>query len=195
MRDTFLGLLLLAGMVGAYAYFQKSDLGKPKLGSAPSARATHAANSKRGVNPQHGKGRHEGTNPFESKRAETLQPGEGDSVASTEAEGGLPSLYEDEERSGPAESSAAVTSGEPVRRPRRATKVVHGVPVDTMARARRDKLPLPAVTADSGSGLRVFFQCLELKRQGTEALTERECSRLVARQPIVADPLTVGRDR
>ena len=96
-------------------------------------------------------------------------------------EGSLPSLYEDEERSGPAVTADASTEPFPLKKQRRTTKVVHGVAVDAWAKAHRDTILMPKVTADNGSNLRVFFQCMELKGKSAEPLSERECGRLVAR--------------
>lgn len=189
MRDTLLGILFLAGIVGAYAYFPRTISTAPEVGlnSASALSQRPAGKPGRPINKHKGRQHGERANPGKGKGPEAHRQSEGASVASSEVEG-LPSLYEDE-GTGPSVTDSSVAGdpdpialSKPKPKPHRTTKVVHGVAVEAWSKSRKDKLPLPVVTADGGSRLRVFFQCMELKDKSAEPLSEKECGRLVARQ-------------
>lgn len=61
-------------------------------------------------------------------------------------------------------------------------KVIHGVPLQAFIESHRNTLP-GAVPAQAPSGVRVFLQCMELKKNETSELSQAECNELVARHP------------
>jgi len=96
----------------------------------------------------------------------------------------LPSIYQEQSPkpvvaasdSGVAASDAQKNSHR--RSPRR--KVVHGVPVDLWILSKQNSLNVPNEEAPSELGMRVFVQCMELKKKGAEYVGKAECQSLLA---------------
>ncbi len=60
-------------------------------------------------------------------------------------------------------------------------KVLHGVPVEAWVLSKRNKVNLNKVPPPAPGNLRVFVQCMELKKGETDELTERKCRELAQR--------------
>jgi hypothetical protein len=55
--------------------------------------------------------------------------------------------------------------------------------VASLLESRNHRLPQAPVTPDQPENLRVFVQCMEMKKEGPLALTQRNCKALLARSP------------
>jgi hypothetical protein len=180
VRDTFVAILVVGVMVGAYVRFGKHLTLGPEIGR-PSKVAT--VDQRRGPSPhsrsKQGVMNGEASNRFHTEQAQGHGEDEGAAVDAAEIES-LTSIYQGPRRkpSRPA-GVKAVQENSKFRSPDKpAKKVLYGVPVEDFVLARQDNLPAP-VAADTGeASVRVFVQCMELKKDGPEGLAERECARL-----------------
>lgn len=112
---------------------------------------------------------------------ESVGSEEGDSSSFEQAEN-LPSIYQDEEleSSGFAvnfeeddiESESNESFSQAQKQP-----VVYGVPVASWLKHAKNQLPAK-VELTNGTGMRLFFNCLEFKKHGTSSLTQRECNEI-----------------
>lgn len=191
MRDTIIALLFVSGLAGAYYYlrqsgyvqeypYQVSEKQNPKASLTSRKKikqsgATHDANAHLEPNIQsqsHG----------QDARASV-------DVAAAEE---LPSIYESQGTGpGVGTGSANAAPSQSVKQPvkaaaRRKQKVIHGVPVDAWVLSRQNALAGPAA-ADTAGGMRVFLQCMELKKKGPEYVGQNQCEELLAKRS--SDPV------
>lgn len=162
MRDTFMMVLVAVGVYAAVRYFQ------------PSHPLTIQANQTQ-TEKKHA-GNHSGKNKKIQELGENGSQAEGDSGSIAETEN-LNSIYSQNHEVGQTVAYRSKT-----RKPK---KVVIGVPVEAYVASRRNALGGGDVTAPEELGIRVFFQCMELKKEGPQTLAQRECSQL-ARTPSLA---------
>lgn len=57
---------------------------------------------------------------------------------------------------------------------------MHGVPVQAYLNSKKNSLALGDGTENSDLGMRVFVQCMELKKRGPEYVGPRNCEALLA---------------
>ena len=172
MRDTIFGMLLVVGLYFGWSAMKKSEPTgallpqEPKLSKTyqgePNERPNHASSRQ---------ARHHG----QSKRS---------SEPSSEIEG-LPSIYQDQEeqRYEPTVDSKNSDSPKPE------FGAIKGVPIRAWVQ-NRTALPNAKFTAyPTDEKMRVFVQCMEVKKKGMESVSESDCNGLIAKKE--ASPVTV----
>lgn len=193
MRDTFIGAVFLAAIVGAFWFFGQSGSNpSPEIsvtGAAPTAAPTSSAPAP-GASAQisHPPKKHSRKGVIHAHRSKPepvtqvavdAREGEASAVEPDQAES-LPSLYSG---AGAGEAGVDQIDAKPTADSLTKTKNWHGVPVTAWLESRRSALPNPPVTAEAGDNLRFFFQCMELKKDGPQEVAERECRKLRAGLP------------
>lgn len=181
MRDTMIALLVLGSLIGAYFYFQDSISFGPHVGTPSSISQNNLEKQVLNSDPKRiqTQGVHdEGTDQGYSEQSAEFREGEAPSIEVAESKG-LYSIYKGKSKKRLEQQDEP--SEHPVKAASAKEKVVHGVPLQAWVRSQKNKILLPAVTADTGNGLRVFLQCLELKQKGPEYLERGECKALLVR--------------
>jgi len=186
MRDTFIGVLFLVGMICGYLYLRDTASLVPSGMSMPLAQAKKSVQgkSKSKINQSKTGVRHaKSSNRHQHQQSKTHREDEGSTNHVAEAEE-LPSIYQEQSpKPGVAASDSGVAASDSQnisnRRPPR-RKVVHGVPVDLWVLSKRNSLNVPNEDAPSELGMRVFVQCMELKKKGAEYVGKTECQSLLA---------------
>jgi hypothetical protein len=189
MRGTVFASLLFLGASGYYiashhlfkdGQFSHSS-SKTKLSSSSRKRLALRKKSK----PSQQGEQHESTSHRSRQQVEpdieSVGSEEGDSSSFDQAEN-LPSIYQDEEleSSGFAvnlgedevKSESNESSSQPQKQP-----VVYGVPVASWLKHSKNQLPAK-VEITNDTGMRLFINCMEIKKHGTSALTQRECKEI-----------------
>lgn len=187
MKDTFLALALIGGVVGGYFYLTDGQLA-PEVGR-PSVEARKDFVWKNvGPGTKHGRkgGRYgKGSDSSHADQAQGFGAGEGIAGNDSEIEG-LTSIYPVKKRAGESRSAKVAANGKSARAAKK-RKVVHGVAVEAWAAAQQNRIALHGKPQAPPKGLRVFLQCMELKKQGPEALNQRQCESLLVRHQA-SDP-------
>ncbi len=81
------------------------------------------------------------------------------------------------------EKISSIYSHKKLKRSKKSKTVVHGVPLEDFVDAKQNALPMFDVTAGKPNGVRMFVQCMEVKKGNTVNLNERECSELALKAP------------
>jgi hypothetical protein len=190
MSDSLIALLLLAVIAGGYFFLRKNDLlvshvEVPQVTAQNSGShkrssryASHGAKSKTSQGAKHG----EKSNRDDVEQAANQRQDEGSSDDVAEAEK-LSSIYQGKQGDG-----SAVTADNGVAENREGIRptVVHGVPVDAYVLSRKDAINTSGMPQDTPQGLRVFLQCMELKKEGASPLDEKNCHSLAFRDLVTA---------
>jgi hypothetical protein len=175
VRDTFLLLGLTAGLAFGYWYLHHDSSttpGQSKVtSSSPSWSSTFwssiqkyikGENDSETINSgKNGKARAWGKNQRASGKKGAFEGSTDSASESAERSEAIPSLYS---RQG--------------RRVKNKSKVIHGVPVEAWAEAQAHALGAFTVTPDSESSLRVFVNCMEMRKGKLDPIAERECHSL-----------------
>ena len=193
MRDTFIFIGLVAAFAAGYWLTRGTASHVP---ASPAITQTKKPQPK-GVT-------HEGQSHAKNPESPHSGEGEGAAVDVTET-AQLHSIYEKREarqrRTAPAVSAPIVEAADAVEpfaplaepqapltaeveenRREEAPKVVHGVPVAAWTLSRRDSLPMGPTSPAAPEGVRVFLQCMELKKGGPQSLAQSECQALAYRE-------------
>lgn len=92
-----------------------------------------------------------------------------------------------EESSSESEKISSIYSGKKLKaaasKKAAKAKVVHGVPLEDFIDAKQDALPMYDVTQGKPNGVRMFVQCMEVKKGNTLNLSEQQCAELTMRTP------------
>lgn len=198
MRDTIFAVLVMAGLATSYHFFRGVDSVSPSAATSASARPAKGA----GAVPI-SRNRNKGVIHDESTSRVALETASADgadagSADDADAASGFASIYEDE-RLGSGSAQNAVnadtkkTSSKRNKKSARVAgkqertkaKVVLGVPLDAFVRSQQNRLAGKPV-APTSEGMRTFFNCMELKSEGAEPLTEQQCKSLAFREIPVA---------
>ena len=111
---------------------------------------------------------------------ESLRSEEGDSDSFEQAQS-LPSIYQDEELESTRSAvnlEDEINSESDENFPKRQKQpVVYGVPVASWLKHSKNQLP-SKVEAPTQQGVRVFFNCMELKEDRTAPLSQKECKEI-----------------
>lgn len=189
MRDTVIAIMVLLGATGIYfgvKHYQKNgqvlQLSSKSNHPSTSSRKKLSRNSK--SKPLH-QGEHNESASHRSRQQvesdiESIGSEEGGSSSFEQAES-LPSIYQDEESelSGSAvdleekiESESHESTADKPKQP-----VVYGVPVASWLKHNKNRLA-SKVELKNPSGVRLFINCMEIKKEGTQALTQRDCKQI-----------------
>jgi len=172
MRDTLVAVLFIAGLAGGYFFMRDTASLSPKL-SAQAASQKFTQQRKTGV-------RHDqSANRDESQQSQNYRQDEGDAGQIAEAQS-LPSIYQEQSAGQSAQPTVKSKKIAASRRPPRKGKVLHGVPVEAWVLSRQNTFSVPTEEGPSELGMRVFVQCMELKKKGAEYVGQNECQSLLA---------------
>ena len=176
MRDSILAVAFVAATFGGIHYLKRTGViqgwfPSGQSVSQPSNSFITAKEVKKGQGVKHDKkpGR------YHDPEAEDHGQAEGASGDGPEAQD-LTSIYHQKRSARPR---ATVGSEEKMGGGKTA-KVIHGVPVQAWIASREDSLSLSAADAKDDGALRVYLQCLELKKKGPEYIGPKECDSLLA---------------
>lgn len=168
MRDTLVAMLIIGGILGGYLYTRNTaSLVSPKISAQ---KAQPKFTQRTGV-------RHDQNESQQSKNHGQV---EGDAEHVAEAQS-LPSIYQ-EQGSGQSAPKSAVKNKSVVSRRSPRKKFLHGVPVEAWVLSRQNTFSVPTEEGPSELGMRVFVQCMELKKKGAEYVGAQECQSLLARR-------------
>jgi len=165
MRDTLIMVAILGLVALGLAEFKKYEIPFPTLKSTAKAGRDQKkiSNNNSGV-------KHEGTG--HQHDFETQSAGSDEGFASNAEEGEkLPTIYSGQE----SDSQSSVNDSEPRKK---AEKVVQGVPLESFVLSHKNSLGLSAVVEDTSPSMRVYVQCMEVKKKGLEYTGQEECQRL-----------------
>ncbi|MSP19450.1 MAG: hypothetical protein EXR74_07755 [Bdellovibrionales bacterium] len=189
VRDTVVVFLMLLGGIGVYftaKQFQENN----KVLSTSSKPVSHASHSRKKIlgkktsqNNVQGENNESTDNRSRDQvesASESIGSEAGASSSFEEIEG-LSSIYQSEE---PELSRQSVTSeaqnnsevSENVVEKEKPS-FVYGVPVVAWLKHHKNRLPSKVDPTDV-SGMRVFFNCIEFKKQGAKSLTQGECKEI-----------------
>jgi len=176
VRDTIIAILVLLGTTTLYfsaKQYQKSHSVLPTSSKLVTQTKTlHQGEHNESASHR---GRQQVESDIESNGSE-----EGSSSSFEQAES-FPSIYQDEE---PELSRSAVNLEEEIEsesnesavvKPKQ--PVVYGVPVASWLKHQKNRLA-SKVEAKNPTGMRLFFNCMELKKEGTEPLSQRDCKEI-----------------
>lgn len=189
MRGTFIAGLLLLGATGVYITAKQLQKSGHVSSITSQLFATKSSSQKRlnrfkstkkvHQGEQHESASHRSRQQVESDH-ESVSSEEGASSSFEQAQS-LPSIYQTEE---PEHSGSAVSLKEEigqesnedvVEHPKQ--QVVYGIPIASWLKQQKNRLA-PKVEAADSNGLRVIFNCMELKKAGTQALNQRDCKEI-----------------
>jgi hypothetical protein len=186
VRDTVVAILVMLGVAGII--YTAKPFEKNKAGASPSSSSvtqTYAARNQ--LSRTHRNNIEHQGDPHESTSHRSRQQAESDNESVGSEEGAsssfeqaqsLPSIYQEEpEHSGPAVSLKEETDSESNENPivsARPQPVVYGVPVASWVKYQENQLPTKLELTQT-TGMRVFFNCLEFKKDGTSPLTQKQC--------------------
>lgn len=130
--------------------------------------------------------RHESKRHFANPNAQRTRhrEDEGSSISADEIES-IASIYQDQEgqREQQPESAVSATNNElPKSRP---ISPIPGVKVAAWVRSNSNHLKTDVPDPRIGAGMRVFVNCVELKKKGASPLEQRECDRVLAKKDTV----------
>jgi len=184
VRDTIITVLILGGLVSGYMYYTEGGIIGPQVGTPfqgsttlPNIEADKGmdayVNASQGVQNDY----ESDQGNFDQDADSTEDEGSADQVAKSKS---LYSIYKRKKESRITQPSDRHQKSNHQKKSK--SKVVHGVPVEDWVLAQQDNILLPAVSPNAEDGLRVFFQCLEIKRKGPEYLEKNECKALLVRR-------------
>ncbi len=174
MRDTLLGILFIGGIIGGYLYLRETNaLVSPGM----SQRTALQKQQKSETGVRHAKS----ANNHEHQQSKNHEQDAGASVDLAEAES-LPTIYKEQDTKPAAPAVKKFATEVPERRPPRKSKFLHGVPVEAWILSKQNAVSMPTEEGPSEIGMRVFVQCLELKKKGSQYVGEEECRQLLARR-------------
>jgi hypothetical protein len=195
VRDTFIALLIIAGVVGGYYWSAKRSLQlqsqqiehKTSDSVPPSkevARRTHVPislplrNSIKKTKTQGAK--NESNRHGKTRKAQAHRAFEGVGRSDDEDQK-LPSIYSSQETGQP--ESTVDTASNDLTEPAAGSSQVSswGVPVRAWIKSRRNQILAQVPNAEDGSGLRLFVGCVELSKKDGSKFNEKECSEMLAR--------------
>ncbi len=61
---------------------------------------------------------------------------------------------------------------------------IHGVKVAAWIASKENQVPTTIADPTLGDGLRVFFNCMELKKQGPKVLNDHDCEAIASRESV-----------
>ncbi len=157
---------ILAVIAWSVAEFRKYELHP----SMPSSMAQAKRNGERLSNHNPG-ANDERTSHQHDLETESARSDEGAASDATEAQK-LDSIYSGKE---PHSQSSVVANSEARQVPE---KVIHGVPINSYLQNHKNMLGYPAVSEDTSAAMKVYLQCMEVKKKGLHYTGEKECERL-----------------
>ncbi len=178
MRDSLIALLFLTAFFGGYYYARKSGYGFIGMNATFSQKGSKTKGEIHDSKSNLRTG--------ESAKGDGIQghgQGEGASVDGSEAEG-LPYIYATQEyakrRKQPRSEPPLKSNDDSLERaPQRPS--ITGVPVDDWVLAQRDSIHYSYLEEPADLSMRIFVQCMELKRKHLEYLGADGCQDLIAR--------------
>ena len=190
MRETFIAMLVMVGIAGTYYASKHHQSSKEPLSASSKV---FNSSQKKGLKRKQTTTLHQGEldESTSHRNSQQVEP-EGEGVYPEEGAGdafeqaqSLPSIYQDEEAEQPGYS---VSSEEELESESDETKVssqtspaknpvVYGIPVASWLKQQKNRLA-SKVELSNPTGMRVFFNCLEIKKQGTETLTQKQCKEI-----------------
>lgn len=191
MRDTFIGVLFLVGMICGYLYLRQTASLIPSEVSKPLAQAKSQPGKSQSKFNQRKTGVRHAKSSNRHQHQQSKNHGQDEGTANHVAEAQeLPSIYQEQSPEAVVAGSSVAGVAQPTsvaaeastnsnRRPPR-RKVVHGVPVDLWVLSKQNSLNVPNEEAPSELGMRVYVQCMELKKQGAKYVGKSECQSLLA---------------
>lgn len=185
MKDTLYIAGFVAVVVGFWFYLQKTDFGTPNPANAVLSQQnftqTPASNGSKG---------NEGRRQTHDSATASNGATEGDSGSASEVEG-LPSIYSPKHEAvkQAAKQNARGRKGKLAKKSRgkagkvasNGKKMIHGVPLDQWIEWNKNRLRLGEVPSENDGGLRLFVQCMEIKKGASQAVTQAECKKLTAK--------------
>lgn len=196
MRQFITYSFILGGAVLGYFAFKDSITFAPNIGTlqatakpvTPSQTTQKVAQNL--VTPKVRKDRkHESKHHLANPVAQRPRAGEdeGSSISADEIES-ISSIYQNQE--GQRDSQPGSSLNSPVAELPKARPIspIPGVKVAAWVRSRQDHLNTEVPDPKIGSGMRVFLNCVELKKKGASPLEERECDKVLARKDSVEKP-------
>jgi hypothetical protein len=171
MSDSLIALGVIAIIIGGYLFLRNRGWMEDTLRSPqPEVVATIGkAKTTKLKKKTIGAYAHEISN-HRSKQSENRRKNEGATGDFATVES-LPSIYQEKFTKRSVKVSSHNSDG---TKP----KVLYGVPVDAWVRSQANSFGMP-VSSDVGDlNVRVFVQCMELKKEGAEALTQTQCKPL-----------------
>ncbi len=186
MRDTVIAVLVLLGTSGIY-FVAKHFQNKGNISSTSSKLLSPSAASRKKLSriknskqihqgEQNESASHRGRQQVESD-IESVGSEEGASSSFEQAQS-LPSIYQDEE---PENSGSAVDlendmssegNESAVDKPKQ--PIIYGIPVASWLKHQKNRLA-PRVELTHPTGMRLFFNCMEIKKDGAQTLNQRDC--------------------
>ena len=186
MRGTVIAGLLILG--ASSTYIVVNHFKKTETVSSTSSKLAHSSASRTKITQkkkslhqgeQHESASHRSSQQVESD-LENVDSEEGASSSFEQAQS-LPSIYQDEELepSGSAVNLEEEISTESNEKSIEAQKqpVVYGVPVASWLKHAKNQLP-SKVAVNPPQGMRFFFNCMELKKDGTQPLSQKQCKEI-----------------
>lgn len=188
MRGTFIAGLFILGASGAYIALNHFHQ-LPSTSHSSSKFAKLSASRKKPTLSKKNKLLHQGEqheSPSHRSRQqvepdlESIESQEGASSSFEQAQS-LPSIYQDKELepTGSAVNLGEEISTESDENLNEAQKqpVVYGVPVASWLKHAQNQLP-HRIDLKQPEGMRLFFNCMEIKKGGTQALSQKECKEI-----------------
>ena len=165
MRESLIAILVLLAVMGGYYHLKKLGLTfVPKLAPAEKSSLAQPMSLTKGKKNDKAS-THEHARPHSNSRKSQGSTNEADETEN------FPSLYSTSEESG---ERRVENKGKTER------SIIKGVPVQGWIDSQRFSLSSLSEPAPSETGMRVFLQCIELKKKGAEYLKERDCQSLLA---------------
>jgi len=189
VRDTIIAILVLLGTTTVYFATKHNQKENVVLNTSSKFNTYSASSRKRISQTKNLKTLHQGEHN-ESASHRGSQQVESDIESNGSEEGAsssfeqaqsLPSIYQDEEPelSGSAvnleDEIESVSNENTVKKPKQ--PVVYGVPVASWLKHNKNRLASKTELQKS-TGVRLFFNCLELKKEGTQPLNPKECKEI-----------------
>ncbi len=178
MRDTIIGILLFAAVITGVSYFRSTSSSLPQNPEAEEVAASTSqstensfSSKKRSIKPAHKGVRHEVRRYGKSRQAKIARSSERTRSEAYEPDlesQSLPSIYSSQEAEsvGFEPESESVRGNEKVAKS--APKTLHGVPVRDWILSRRNSLASEPADPRAAEGMRVFLQCVEVKKKGAQ---------------------------
>ena len=195
MRDTLIGLVMLVVAAGGYLALKKmgptGPMASPVLASKPVTSATQTSRRQKPAieGARHGKKSHrdDDTSQIADSGQDEGASGDASQTAS------FTSIYQEPENTEPRsavansetfskDSSGTKSSSKKHLKTASQKKVLHGVPVQAYVNLMKNNLSLREVPQNSDLGMRVFVQCMEIKRRGPEYVGPRDCEALLVKK-------------
>lgn len=166
MKDILLIGVAATFLIASALFFYRSD--RTENTAEKTSVSNHTSQTKPGVIY------HERTNSRGDTARARIRQGEG--IAKQDSEGPqLPSLFKGTSRESVGRDHRRKDKSE-------LSKVVYGVPTEEWAAERRNALPLRPITPESKDGMRIFVQCMELKKAGPSYVGNEPCNELAKGQ-------------